>query len=325
MAAAKPRRLRIGVIGLGRLWEARHKPALARMTDRFRISAVYDQVIRQAELAANVHGCVAAGGIAALVDRADVEAIYVLSPQWFGLHALGLAVATGKPVYCALPMGGEPEALDRLDAMIRSSGTTFMPEFARRFYPATTRLRELLATRLGLPRRVTGLVRLTGFDRYVQPGPTTQIAPAPILIDPGGYLIDWCRTIFQAEPTSIRRLDEPETPDVATLAIDFPEGATAELTIIRDKRGAATESLPTPGLQVDAERGTAWLDPPDRIVWTVGGETFDERHPLQPTVGEWLNAQFHRAVCSGVPCSPNWSDALAVARLVASLGPTRTP
>ena len=52
-----------------------------------------------------------------------------------------------------------------------------MPEFARRCYPATLRLKELLATELGPPRLVLGHSRLYGFDRYAVPGPTTQIAP----------------------------------------------------------------------------------------------------------------------------------------------------
>ena len=79
-----------------------------------------------------------------------------------------------------------------------------MPEFARRCYPATLRLKELLATQLGPPRLAVGHTRLYGFDRYAIPGPTTQIAPAPLTVDPGSYLIDWCRFVFQAHPHSIQ-------------------------------------------------------------------------------------------------------------------------
>ncbi len=73
-----------------------------------------------------------------------------------------------------------------------------MPEFARRCYPATLRLKELLATTLGPPRLILGHSRLFGFDRYAIPGPTTQISPAPLLIDPGSYLIDWCAFLMQS-------------------------------------------------------------------------------------------------------------------------------
>ena len=127
-----------------------------------------------------------------------------------------MACSLGKPIYCALPISGEAEDLARVDAAVRSSGVPFMPEFARRFYPTSIRLRELLATKLGPPRLVVGQGRLFGFDRYGQPGPSTQIAPASLLVDPGSYLLDWCRFVFQAEPTAvqgwIRRRSCPKGP-----------------------------------------------------------------------------------------------------------------
>ena len=329
MAASKQVRLRAGVIGLGRLWEARHKPALVRMADRFRVTAVYDQVSRRAELEANVLGCASAAGLNELIDRPDVDVIYLLTPQWFGLHALELAVESGKPIYSALPLAGEPGLIDRLDPRLRTSSTAFFPEFARRFYPATLRLRELLATSLGPPRFVVGQVRLSGFDRYGQPGPSNQIAPAPLLIDPGGYLLDWCRFVFRAEPTSIHRggglmvaSQGDSDNDVEAITAGFPDGGLAQLTIARYHRGAwgeASNHLPPPGLQVFAERGAAWLELPDRIIWTDATGTHDERLPVEPSIGETLNAHFHLAVTTGRPIAPNWDDALAVARLILRL------
>ncbi len=329
MAATKQVRLRVGVIGLGRLWEARHRPALARMADRFRVTAVYDQVARRADLEANVLGCDSAEGLSHLIGRDDVDVIYLLGPQWFGLHALELAAQSGKPIYCALPLAREPEVVERLDSHFRSSPTTFFPEFARRFYPATLRLRELLATSLGPPRLVIGQVRLSGFDRYGQPGPSSQIAPAPLLIDPGTYLLDWCRFVFQAEPISVQGTGgvmvagaSPRDHDVESLTVAFPDGALAQLTIARYHRGVwgeAAQHLPAPGLQVFAERGAAWLELPDRVVWTDSTGTHDERLAVEPSTGELLNAHFHRAVCQSEPVAPNWQDAVSVSRLILRL------
>src|SRR4051812_33148901 len=84
-------RLRVGVIGLGRLWEARHKPSLTRLRDQFQVTAVYDQVLRRAELEAAQIGCAAVEGLTALIERPDVDVIYVLTPQWFGLHPVEIA------------------------------------------------------------------------------------------------------------------------------------------------------------------------------------------------------------------------------------------
>ena len=62
---------------------------------------------------------------------------------------------------------------------------------------------------------------------------------------------------------------------------------------------------------------------PDRIHWTDAEGTHEERLPLEPTVGEALNDQFHRLVRGDQSLAPTLDDALAVARLVADLQRSR--
>jgi len=327
LSGSKLARLRVGVVGLGRLWEARHKPALAKMVDRFEVTAVFDQVARRAEIEAAQVGCAAVDGLVALVERPDVDAVYLLTPQWFGPFSIEVACAAGKPIYSALPMAGDRDELERLDGLVRSGGVPFMPEFARRFYPTTLRLRELLATVLGAPRLVIGQGRLFGFDRYGQPGPSTQIAPATLLIDPGSYLIDWCRFIFGSEPVAVQGWGGSVLPveggggdpDFETIHLEFSGGALAQLSAGRFHRSAWGEAgrfLPQPGIQVFAERGVAWLEMPDRIQWTDPDGPHDERLPLEPSVGELLNEHFHRLVRGEPSLAPTWDDSIAVARTV---------
>jgi predicted dehydrogenase len=321
----------VGVVGLGRLWETRHKPSLARLQDQFRITGVYDQVYRRAQLEAEQLGCAACEGLAALVDRPDVDVVYLLSPQWFGLHPAHLACSAGKAVYCGLPLAGDPAELEKLARRVEETGIVFMPEFARRCYPATLRLKELLATTMGTPRLILGHSRLFGFDRYAVPGPTTQIAPAPLSIDPGSYLLDWCVFLMQSLPTSISATrcmvlpsaggENPE-PDFESFVASFPGGATAQIGYGRYDRarwGEASRFLPASGYQVFAERGAAWLEMPERIQWWDSNGTHEERLPLEPTVGDVLNDQFHRLVCGGQSLAPTISDALEIARLVQDL------
>ena len=331
MVGSKHVRLRVGVIGLGRLWETRHKPSLARMEDRFRVTAVYDQVYRRAEMEAAQLGCAACEGLSALVERPDVDVIYLLSRQWFGLHPLVLACGAGKPVYCALPLADDLTELEGLVKLIEGSGIVFMPEFARRCYPATLRLKELLATEMGPPRLVVGHSRLYGFDRYAVPGPTTQMTPAPLLIDPGSYLLDWCGFVFQALPESVhgfRCLVIPseggsdEDSDFESFVATFARGATAHISFGRYQRacwGEASRFLPAPGFQVFAERGAACLEMPERIQWSGASGIKDERLPLEPTVGDVLNDQFHRLVRGDHSLAPTIRDALTIARLVHDL------
>ena len=331
MAGTKHQRLRVGVIGLGRLWETRHKPSLARLEDRFRVTAVYDTVYRRAELEAAQIGCAACEGLSALVERTDVDVIYLLSRQWFGLHPITLACAARKPVYCALPLADDLIELESLAELVEQSGIVFMPEFARRCYPATLRLKELLATHLGPPRLIVGHTRLYGFDRYAVPGPTTQIAPAPLLIDPGSYLLDWCCFVFQTLPDSLHGMQcqvitapdrsDPE-PDFESFTATFPGGATAQISFGRYHRGAwgdASRFLPQPGFQVFAERGAAWLEMPEKILWSNAAGSKEERLALEPTVGDVLNDQFHRVVRGDHSLAPTIRDALEIARQVSVL------
>ncbi len=329
MSGSKPAKLRVGVVGLGRLWEARYKPALARMRDRFQVVAVYDQVPRRAEVEAGQLGCRPCEGVAELVGLAEVDAVYLLTPQWFGLHPVALACSAGKPIFCALPVPAEGEDLEALDRLVRSSGTPFMPEFARRSYPASTRLRELLATRLGAPRQVIALGRVESFDRYGQPGPSTQIAPAPLLMDPGGYLLDWCRFLFEGEPTAVQAWSGTVLPTFATggpdyesFLAEFPGGAVAEVSVGRHHRAAwgdASRFLSQPGIQVFAERGAAWLEMPDRICWADADGSHDERLAIEPSIGEVLNDQFLLLSRGEPTTAPTWADSIAVARLLRTI------
>lgn len=326
--------IRVGVIGLGRLWETRHRPALARLKERFRVTAVYDQVAARAQTEAQTFGASVSLGLKALIDRPDVDVLYLVAPQWFGLHALELAERSGKPIYCALPLAQDLEGFLAIGERIRSKGQVFMLELARRYYPATLRLRELLATRLGRPRLILGHNRVYGYDRYAEPGPATQTSHVPLPVDPGAYLVDWCRFVFNAEPVAVQGLSTvavaesaanrpPEPSDFETFVAEFAGGALAQVSLARYHHatwGEAHRFLPPPGFQVFAERGAAWLELPDRIVWTEsGGQTQDERLPFEPPIGEFLNEQFHRLVLGEPAFAPTVDDALAMVGLLRDL------
>jgi predicted dehydrogenase len=326
---SRARPLGVGVVGLGRLWEARHKPALARLRDRLEVVAMHDPVARRAALEARQLGCYAATGLTELVAHPRVEAVYLLGTQWFGLHAAELACAHGKAIYCAVPPARHAAELEALAGRLRAARVPFVPELPRRFYPATLRLRELLATRLGAPRLVTGQTRLFGVDRYGDPGPAIQLTRTSLILDPGSNLLDWCRVIFQAEPESVRAeparvlpRDEAPGSDFVGLTIRFPGGGLAALGISRYHQEAwhdASRFFPPPGFHVFAERGAARLEMPDRIQWADAEGTHDERLPMEPTVGELLGEHFRRAVRGEPSLAPTLDDALALARLVGGL------
>ena len=71
---------------------------------------------------------------------------------------------------------------------------TFMAEFPRRFAPATLRLKELIATRLGAPRLIFCHKRLH-LDETSQRG-TVNPSRSEFVEQ-----IDWCRYVVDREPS----------------------------------------------------------------------------------------------------------------------------
>ena len=136
---------------------------------------------------------------------------------------------------------------------------------------------------------------------------------------------------MQALPASIHgtgclvlpsEVGENAEPDFESFAATFPDGATAQIGFGRYYRstwGEATRFLPASGFQVYAERGAAWLEMPERIQWWDASGTHEERLPLEPTIGDVLNDQFHRLVHKGQSLAPTIHDALEIARLVHDL------
>ena len=143
-------KLQVGLIGLGDQWNVRHAPALRALSDRFEVTAVCCEVAGKSRLVAKEFDAVATDGFRALIDRDDVHAVLALSPQWYGPLPIEVACQTGKAVYSSAALDVTPQQADSIQQQIRDSGIAFMAELPRRYAPATIRLKELIATRLGL-------------------------------------------------------------------------------------------------------------------------------------------------------------------------------
>ncbi len=281
--------LRIGVIGLGRRWRRRYGPALRALPDCFRVRAVYDQVRHRADQEARSLHCEAHAAVTALLDRDDLDAFLLADPQWFGAWPITAAGGVTKPVYChPLVLNGTeifPTGVGRPPVMI---------ELLPRLAPAGVRLREILRDQLGPARLVV--------CEHVRPANGRRSAPAPFTGAAWVSLLDWCRGFVDGEPTGVLAAGL-EDRRFESVFLEFPEGRAIHVTQRREPH-----ATPHVRLHIAAEKGSATLDLPRRLLWNGP----DGRHVHTLPRGRPLSRislkHFYQAVRTGQPPEPGWDD-----------------
>jgi len=229
------------------------------------------------------------------------------------------ACDAGKAVYCAAGLDLTLEEADLVRQQVEEAGIAFMAELPRRYAPATLRLKELIATRLGQPRLLFCHLR-SAADM-----PGTQAAcrwPRPsgarFLVE----LVDWCRYVVQREATWVTGVIHPaDSPrgeeDYQMMSLDFSEaaapgsGTVAQISCGRYIPAHWQEAItyrPLPALQVSCERGIAFVDLPASLVWFDEAGRHQEALESERPVGEQLLTQFHRAVTSLVRKTADLQD-----------------
>ena len=103
-------KLRVGIVGLGDSWENGHRPALRTLPTALRsaASAVKWPISPIRRLATFMSSPWTAFEL--LCARPDVDAVLILSPQWYGPLPILAACENGKSVYCGAALDiADPE------------------------------------------------------------------------------------------------------------------------------------------------------------------------------------------------------------------------
>ncbi|MFM8706461.1 MAG: Gfo/Idh/MocA family protein [Planctomycetia bacterium] len=318
-------KLRVGIVGLGSQWESRYLPALRSLADRFEVRGICEQVAHRAERAAAEVNAVPVDGYRALASRDDIDAILYLSDQWYGAAPILAACDFGKAVYSAISFPVEDDEVQLLRRRVEESGIAFMAELPRRHAPATIRLKELIATRLGQPRMLFCHRRVPLSVAAAAP-PRDRASEARDLME----LVDWCRYAAGTEPASVVAVRHAETPgaeidDYQMMSLDFSQtgrpgdGAIAQISCgyyMPRQWEEAVGFRPPPALQVVCENGIAFIDLPSNLVWFDTAGRHQESLESERPVGEHMLVQFHRKVTSLVRAVSGLDDSLRAMRIV---------
>ena len=319
-------KLRVGIVGLGNQWEARYLPALRALADRFEVRGICEQVAHLAQRAATEIGTTPVDGFRALAARDDVDALLYLSDQWYGAAPILAACDFGKAVYSAISLPFEPEEAHLLRRRVEESGIAFMAELPRRHAPATVRLKELIATRLGAPKMLFCHRRIPFSSSPTATPPRDRASEARDLME----LVDWCRYVAGVEATSViavRHAEAPtsETDDYQMMSLDFTHGAApgngpiAQISCgyyIPRCWEEAVGFRPPAALQVACENGIAFVDLPTSLVWFDTAGRHQESLESDRPVGEHMLVQFHRKVTSLLRHVSGLDDTLRALQIV---------
>lgn len=316
-------KLRLGLLGLSQDWITRHQPALRTLQDRFELAGVYCSVGAFADSVAREFATPRYDGFRELIRRDDIDAVMMLENQWYGILPILAACDYGKAIYCGSEITFDPQQAAQVRQEVDRSGVAFMAEFPRRFAPASLRLKELIATRLGPPKILFCHKRLTCEPSTLRHRTMQQKADQELM-----ELIDWCSFIVGQRVRSIQCVQhcgdiDGLTPlidcevDYRSMSVDLsaptaaPGSTIAQIscgTYIPSEWHEAIAYRPPAAVQVCCKNGLAFVDLPNGLVWFDEAGRHQESLDSERAVGHQLLSQFHRAVTSLVRKTSDLDD-----------------
>ncbi|WP_063804433.1 Gfo/Idh/MocA family protein [Streptomyces roseifaciens] len=135
--------VRLGLLGCADIALRRVLPAVAR-TGGIALTAVAARDAARAAQVAQQYGAVAAAGYAELLERDDVDAVYVPLPSALHAEWTERALLAGKHVLAEKPLTLDAGETARLVDLARSRGLVLMENFMFVHHPQHRRVRQLL-------------------------------------------------------------------------------------------------------------------------------------------------------------------------------------
>lgn len=320
-------KLRVGLVGLGDNWQNRHRPALLALSDRFEVKAICCEIAKRSEQAAKEFNAVPMDGFRAMVERSDIDAVLTLSPDWVGPLPMLAACEAGKAVFSSAALDIAPDQVDDVRRRVDQSGVAFMAELPKRYAPATLRLRELIATRLGPPRLMFCHERMPA---EAQSNRLRRGEYCPLVWRHLMESIDWCSYIIGRPPSSVcSALHEEHTDqrDVfyQMLNMEFTAESPDQSPVmsqmsvghyIPERWSDALAYRRPASIQICCERGVAFVDLPSTVIWFDDAGQHTESLEMDMPVGEQMLSLFYRAVTSLVRRSTDLIDTYRAMRVV---------
>jgi predicted dehydrogenase len=272
------------------------------MSSKLSVRAVCDAVLTRAASVADEFKATAVVCPWSLTQRKDLHAWLILDPGWFETYPASLAVRHAR---WALLANTFSLPIPKLSVVLQRSseqGDSLMPEFPERFSPATTRLRELMATKLGPVRRIDATIPL---------GEASTVECWLRLNQAGAIgLIDWCTWLIGESVSEVNYQNSPVGPHLEFCYHHRDSNTDRLARVVIRFVATGTQSR-----RVECERGRAVIAGPTQITWEAGHARSEETLSHERSPYEIFVDQFCRRALGGllpVPTAKNALQAVAI-------------
>jgi predicted dehydrogenase len=320
-------RIRVGLIGTGRIAGFVHVPSLRLLSDLSEVTTVASRDPAKAKAFAEQWGIARVHDTGeALVADPELDAVVVCPPSDLNGRLAGAALAAGKHVLCEKPLAlTYPEARDLADAADRHPGRVHMVAFTFRFAAALRYLRRLV------DERHFGEIRHWRMS-YFNDGQLDPELPfgwrhqrarggAGVIADMGSHMIDAARyllgeivAVSAVSRTYVAERAMPgggrgrvETPEASAWVAEFASGVIGSFDVSRGVAGRGGTGRPQyQAIEIHGTGGAALYEliHPFQLQLSLGPAMARRQHWATVAVPPEL------AVYPGSPRNPRADDPL---------------
>ena len=182
MTTVHMKRIRIGVLGCANIAHRSMIPAILNLPELFKLIAIASRTAKKAAEFSKYFGCEAVVGYDALIEREDIDALYVPLPTGMHYEWVGKAISAGKHVYVEKSFASNVIDCKSLIRMAEKNGVALMEGYMFLYHKQHSFVAEMIrAGELGELRHFYGSF---GFP----PLPVGDFRYDPLL--GGGVLMD---------------------------------------------------------------------------------------------------------------------------------------
>jgi phthalate 4,5-cis-dihydrodiol dehydrogenase len=231
--ATSPGPLRIGVIGLGIAGSAMIPAIVAH--PNFLLAAVADPNQDLRERFANDHVCATVASAAELVDRADIDAVYVATPHQMHREHVLLAADHGKHAIVEKPMALTLADCDDMIGAARRNRAALIVGHTHSFDPAVKGMRQILDSgEVGRPALIAMWQYCDFLYRPRRPEELDTELGGGIIFNQIPHQVDIARLLNGSKVTAVRAFtaildSRRRTEGICSALLTFADGGCASL------------------------------------------------------------------------------------------------